>query len=82
MGKVIGAADAAALVPDGATLAVDGFVGAATPEELLIALEERYRAHKCPRDLTVIAATGQGDATGRGLDRLGQDGMVRRLITS
>lgn len=80
--KEISPEAAAALVPEGATLAVDGFVGAATPEELLIALQARFKATGAPRGLTVLAATGQGDTQGRGLDRLAQEGLVRRLVTS
>jgi propionate CoA-transferase len=80
--KLLEAEDATALVADGMTLAVDGFVGAATPEELLRALEARFLDSGAPRDLTVIAATGQGDAQGRGLDRLAHAGLIRRLITS
>ena len=82
MSKLLEAKDAAALVAEGMTLAVDGFVGAATPEELLRALEARFLDSGAPRDLTVIAATGQGDAQGRGLDRLAHPGLIGRLITS
>ncbi len=80
--KQISPAEAANLVAEGATLAVDGFVGSATPEELLIALEARFAATGQPRGLTVLASTGQGDTQGRGLDRLAGEGMVRRLVTS
>ena len=79
MSKVIDAKAAAGLVADGMTLAVDGFVGAATPEELLIALENRFVESGSPRGLTVIAATGQGDTRGRGLDRLGVSNVVVHL---
>ena len=82
MRKLISPAAAAALVPDGATLAVDGFVGSVCPEELLLALEQRFLAEGGPRGLTVMASTGSGDTRGRGLDRLHHDGLVRRIITS
>ncbi len=82
MSKIATAAEAAALVPSGAVLAVDGFVGSACPEELLLALEARFLETGEPRGLTVLASTGSGDTRGRGLDRLAHDGMVRRLMTS
>jgi propionate CoA-transferase len=41
--KVIGAEAAARLILDGDTLAVGGFVGIAVPEELVMALETRFR---------------------------------------
>lgn len=82
MTKLISAAAAAALVPDGAVLAVDGFVGSATPEELLIALEARFKATRGPSGLTLLASTGQGDTRGRGLDRLHHPGLLDRMIVS
>ncbi len=82
MSKQISPQEAADLVAEGATLAVDGFVGSATPEELLIALERRFAETGRPRGLTVLASTGQGDTRGRGLDRLAGAGLVCRLVTS
>lgn len=82
MSKIATAAEAAALVPSGAVLGVDGFVGSVCPEELLLALEARFLETGEPRGLTVIASTGSGDTRGRGLDRLRHDGMIRRLVTS
>ena len=82
MSKIVTAAEAAALVPSGAVLGVDGFVGSVCPEELLLALEARFLETGEPEGLTVIASTGSGDTRGRGLDRLRHDGMIRRLLTS
>ena len=47
--KVIGAEAAARLILDGDTLAVGGFVAIAVPEELLIALGNRFRETGGPR---------------------------------
>lgn len=82
MSKETSAAEAVAHIKSGSILAVDGFVGSATPEELLIALEERFLETGEPRGLTVWAATGSGDTRGRGLDRLHHDGIVDRLVVS
>jgi len=82
MSKIVTAAEAVESIPSGATLGVDGFVGSACPEELLLALEARFLETGKPRGLTVLASTGSGDTRGRGLDRLRHDGMVRRLVTS
>ena len=48
MRKVISRQEAAALVQDGMTLGMLGFVTLSVPEELLVSLEERFqigRAH-------------------------------------
>jgi acyl CoA:acetate/3-ketoacid CoA transferase len=78
--KVIAPEAAAQLMLDGDTLAVGGFVGIAVPEELLIALEKRFRETGGPRDLTLVFAAGQGDGGARGLNHLAYEGLIRRAI--
>ena len=53
MRKVISRQEAAALVQDGMTLGMLGFVTLSVPEELLVSLEERFLAEGHPRDLNV-----------------------------
>ncbi len=69
--KVVGLAEAIAIIRDGDTLATSGFVGIGTPDELLVALEQRFLETGAPRDLTLLFAAGQGDGKERGLNRLG-----------
>ncbi|HEX6659870.1 MAG TPA: CoA-transferase, partial [Ilumatobacter sp.] len=78
--KTITAAEAAALVRSGDTLATSGFVGIGTPDELLAALAERFAADGEPRGLTLVFAAGQGDGKDRGLNRLGAEGLLKRVI--
>jgi propionate CoA-transferase len=78
--KVMTAAAAAALVPDGAALATGGFVGIGVPEELLVALEKRFLDTGEPRGLRLLYAGGQGDGARRGLNHLGHAGLVRRVV--
>lgn len=78
--KVITPAQAAELVQDGDTVATGGFVGIGFPEELAIALDERFRGTGTPRGLTLVYAAGQGDGKSRGLNRLAHEGLIRKVI--
>jgi len=73
--KPVSAHDAAAMVPDGATLMIGGFMGVGTPERLM---DELVRQGK--RNLTVIANdTGK---PGLGIGKLVDAGLVSRTIAS
>ena len=79
--RICDAAEAAALVPDGATVLVDGSGGGVNePAAVLAALEERFLGEAHPRDLTLVHVSGMGDGQGGGIDRFAHEGMVRRVI--
>lgn len=78
--KVVTAEQAVAAIPDGATVATGGFVGNGFAEEIAVAMENRFVATGAPRDLTLMYAAGQGDGKSRGLNHLGHEGMVERVI--
>jgi acetate CoA/acetoacetate CoA-transferase alpha subunit len=73
--KPISVEDAVALIPDGASLMIGGFMGVGTPERLC---DELVRQGK--RDLTVIA--NDNALPGLGIGKLIAAGLVRRTIAS
>ncbi len=81
LNKVIPVADAVALIRQGDVLAVAGYGGNGTPEELLVALERRFLDSGGLRNLTLVYAGGQGDGkevlyvTERCVFALGPDGL-------
>src|SRR5207249_2692159 len=87
-GKVVSAIEAVSLIRDGDTVATGGFVGIGFAEEIAIALEKLYlstdeqylQSVGKPRNLTLVYAAGQGDGKDKGLNHLGHEGLVRRVI--
>ena len=72
--------DCFALIQDGDTLCLSGFVGTGTPEDLIVALERRFLETGSPRDLTLVFAAAPGDGATRGANRLGHKGLIKRVI--
>jgi propionate CoA-transferase len=87
-GKIVSAREAVALIRDGDTLATTGFVGIGFAENIAVALEQRFldTARDAPdgvghpRNLTLVYAAGQGDGKERGLNHLGHEGLVKRVV--
>jgi propionate CoA-transferase len=78
--KIMSAADAAARIPDGATVATTGFVGIGFAEHIAVAVEQRFIDTRHPCGLTLVYAAGQGDGHSRGLNHFGHEGLVKRVI--
>ncbi|MDQ1278735.1 MAG: propionate CoA-transferase [Thermodesulfobacteriota bacterium] len=79
-GKIVTGEQAAAIIRDGDVITTGGFVGACVSEDMLIHVEERFLKEGHPKNLTLIYAGGQGDGKARGLNHLGHQGLVGRVI--
>jgi propionate CoA-transferase len=87
-GKIVSAEEAVRLIREDDTIATGGFVGIGFAEEIAVALEALYlskdeehiRAKDKPRNLTLVYAAGQGDGKERGLNHLGHEGLIKRVI--
>ncbi len=78
--KMVSPDEAAAIIRDGDTVSVSGFVGTGTPDEMIAAIERRFLATGHPRDLTLVFAAAPGDGGERGINRLARDGLVKRAV--
>lgn len=78
--KFVEPEDAVAVIHDGDVVASTGYGGNGTPDQLFVALEQRFVESGSPRDLTLMFAGGQGDMQERGLNRLAHAGLVKRAI--
>lgn len=79
--KFIEADAAAALIEDGATLALMGGGGGLMEATCLFqAVERRFLASGHPSRLTVVHALGIGDKKSLGMNCFAHEGMVRKVI--
>jgi propionate CoA-transferase len=79
-GKIVTAEEAVRIIRNNDTVATGGFVGIGFAEDIADALERYFLETGRPKDLTLVYAAGQGDGGERGLNHLGHEGLVRRVI--
>jgi propionate CoA-transferase len=80
--KIVSADEAVAVLQDGDTVAIQGFVGIGVPDELILALERRFLKTDHPRGLTLLLSAAPGDGKELGVNRLAYDGLFKRVIGS
>ena len=79
--RMLAAAEAAALVPDGAVVTVSSSSGLGCPDAVLAAIGARFEAEGHPRDLTMLHPIAAGDMYGiRGVDHLAKPGLLAKVI--
>lgn len=79
--KVITADVAVNMVRDGWTLGAEGFVGSGTADELYMELGKRYLETGGPKNITLIHSSAPGDTKTRGISRIANPGMFKRVIS-
>ncbi|MBU3112896.1 acyl CoA:acetate/3-ketoacid CoA transferase [Clostridium lacusfryxellense] len=80
MKKIMSSDEAISLIKSGDTVAIGGFIGCGHPEELTIKISECFLEKGTPNNLTLIYAAGQGDSKEKGLNHLGEEGLVSKVI--
>jgi propionate CoA-transferase len=73
--------EAVKAIPDGATVAIDGFSIMGVPEAVLAGIESSFRRRGHPRSLTIVHAAGQSNGS-IGLEHLATEGLTRRVVGS
>lgn len=81
MSKHITLAEAAALIPDGATVSVSSSSGLGCPDLMLKAIGERFDATGHPKNITTLHPIAAGDMSGiKGIDHIAKQGLLKRII--
>lgn len=80
MSKIMSVEQAISLIKNEDTIAVGGFIGAGHPEGITKKLKEIYLEQGKPNSLTLVYAAGQGDGKEKGLNHLGQEGLLSKVI--
>jgi propionate CoA-transferase len=79
--RILPAADAAALIPDGATVTVSSASGLGCPDAVLAAIGKKFDETGHPRTLTTVHPIAAGDMSGiKGVDHLAKPGLLARII--
>jgi propionate CoA-transferase len=73
--------DAIAAIPDGATLAVDGFTLMGVAEALYEGIEDTFRQSGHPSDLVIVHAAGQSNRK-IGFEHFAVEGLAKRIVGS
>jgi propionate CoA-transferase len=74
---------AAAMIGDGATVAVSGNgAGMVSAEAVFEAIERRFLETGHPRELTLVHSLGLGDRGERGTNRFAHEGMLKKVIAA
>ena len=79
--RVASVQEAVAAIPDGATVAVDGFTLMGVAEALYEGIEDIFRETGHPRDLVIVHAAGQSNRK-IGFEHFAVEGLAKRIVGS
>ena len=80
MSKVMTAAEAVAMIPDGAVVACSGFLLNCVPREIYHEIAQSFDATGHPANLTVIHSAGNGNRKDEGIVEFSKEGLITRYI--
>jgi acyl CoA:acetate/3-ketoacid CoA transferase len=79
--KILSAAEAARLIPDGAVVTVSSSSALGCPDAVLAAIGARFEAEGHPRDLTTVHPIAAGDMWGvKGIDHIAREGCLKKVL--
>lgn len=79
--RVLNADEAAALIPDSATVTISAASGLGCPEAMMAALGRRFDATGHPRNITTLHPIAAGDMWGvKGIDHIAKPGCLAKVI--
>ncbi len=82
MSKIVTAEQAVSSIENNQVVASVGVIGWVTPDAVLGALGERFKATASPKDLTFYFPCGTGDAVYiKGMDHVAQEGLMKRIVS-
>jgi propionate CoA-transferase len=79
--RIVSVQEAVGAIPDGATVAVDGFTLMGVAEALYEGIEENFRSTGHPRDLVIVHAAGQSNRK-IGFEHFAVEGLAKRIVGS
>ena len=79
--RLVSVPEAVAAIPDGATVAVDGFTLMGVAEALYEGIEQSFRASGHPKDLVIVHAAGQSNRK-IGFEHFAVEGLAKRIVGS
>ncbi|HIU25692.1 MAG TPA: hypothetical protein IAC50_04290 [Candidatus Copromorpha excrementigallinarum] len=81
--KFIYAKEAAGIIKDGSTVAIDAFISFCLADDIMGEIEERFIREGHPRSLNVVNVAGiGGDGEGRGINHFAHRGLMSRFLCS
>jgi len=80
--RVVSVQEAVAEIRDGSALVSAGFIGCSIAEYIFKAIEKEFLDTGHPNNITLVWGAALGDASGRGIDHLGHEGLVCKAVTA